>query len=78
MPGGGRLVSAGPVLWNHHINNLGEVCFDGLLDTDDNGDGSVTGLSTPGNGPYAAGVCGWRVDAVHLGDVVDFRPVSTT
>jgi hypothetical protein len=45
MPGGGHLVTASVFAAQIHVNNLGEVVFNAILDTDVNGDGSAdTGL----------------------------------
>jgi hypothetical protein len=45
MPGGGHLVTASVVGGNTHLNNQGDVVFDGVLDTDVDGDGTLdTGL----------------------------------
>ena len=45
MPGGGHLVSAGPVILAYHLNSHGQISFDATLDTDDNADGLAdTGL----------------------------------
>src|SRR5712691_9151872 len=46
MPGGGHLVTASIVTGNQvHMNNLGDIVFNGVLDTDVNKDGTLdTGL----------------------------------
>lgn len=45
MPGGGRMVTAGPFILTYDLNERGEVSFDATIDTDDNADGlQDTGL----------------------------------
>lgn len=45
MPGGGKLKTASFFVGNHHLNDRGDVAYNAILDTDENGDGvDDTGL----------------------------------